>query len=327
MPLGKHGAQIRVRKTVQRIHVNLFVERLDRLFVVAIEPIGPAHVGVGILIVRVDLDLLAVGRNCILRIPLRQICIAKVVPSRLVLGFYLHSFLQQLHRERNISALERRESALVQFVGLQVLRRFRRSRYRALHGDMLDKIGKHGAPECQVLACACDIQLPFLREEAALRREHIVFELVAGLILGVIPLHRERQWRSRRILCRQLQLDAVYHLTGGAHLDRLRVAALIHVGIRISERELGQRQIKLGFLLRPIKEVGFADTVFNFEWLTRSRRISDLKIANVSIEPRHRVHVLHQALPLLPGHAPEHYAQQQFGIASQCVVNMQVELA
>ena len=96
IPLLVHieQAQIGMGVLVQRIDLNLLLELLDGVVILRLMLIDQSQPVVGKLIVRIDLDLLL---ECLLGLVVlaqRQISAAQIVPGRLVLRIQLHHALQ-----------------------------------------------------------------------------------------------------------------------------------------------------------------------------------------------------------------------------------------
>ena len=153
--------------------------------------------------------------------------------------------LQQLKSQRIIPILERRVSAFVQLVSLQVRRRRWTSGYRALDRNPLRQVREHSTPEGQIISGALSRQFALSQNELALCGKRAAFQLVARLVLGVVPLHGKRQGSVSRVLGRKFQLDAVGVLARRAEFDGLKISVVL---VRFRQRELRQGQIQVRLL-------------------------------------------------------------------------------
>ena len=325
MPLLIHLAEIGVGVLVERIVLELLVERLDRVVVVALRPIGAAQIVVGVFVVRINFNLFLKINNGRLVLPLGQIEQSQVVPGKFVFWIDFRGAFQQGFGDGKVAGVCGRTGAVDQFVSFHVGWRNRRSGGRAFHRKLLLQVRPNGAAEGFIVGGASHGKIVLVQYKHAAGSENVALKLVGRTVLGVIALQGKLQGRMGGVLGGQFQLDLVRVLAFGTELQRIGVRIGFRIRIGIGQAELHQRQNDLRLLLRPVQEVGARHVVSKGERLFGRGRIADFQVGKVSAQPG--VDVFGNPLPVRFRHAPENGAQHEFFVAVELIADVGFELA
>ena len=229
MPLGIHNAKIGVGILIERIDLELLVECRGRVVVLAILPVSAAQIVVGKLVVGIDFNLLLERRHNGIIVAYSQIHTPQLVPGKFVLGIDLRGSLQQSDRHREIPIVHGSHATLHQLVGLHVGGRNRHAGGRILDPETLPQVGADGAAEGFIVRAAARRKFVLSKRQLAACGEDVIVKFVSGLVLRVVALQGERERRVRGVLGRELQLDFVCVLGLRTQLQRFGVGVSIVV--------------------------------------------------------------------------------------------------
>src|SRR3984885_11839423 len=105
MPFLIHGTQVGMGELVERIVLQLLVEGLDRVVVLALIPVNAAQVVVGELVIGIDFNLLLITSDRLPVLAHLEIYSPQIVPSEFVLGIDFGRALQKCNRYRQVAAV------------------------------------------------------------------------------------------------------------------------------------------------------------------------------------------------------------------------------